>query len=425
MNTSICEHTRAFWIWGSASAFCLLLTGPDDVTAGAAEPIRFTKNVVDRTFRSEGVAVADVNRDGKTDILAGDVWYEAPNWTKHEIRPAGQYIAVTAQTSGEADGRKFYSRCVSNWAADVNVDGWVDSIVVDFLDEPCWWYENPKGLPGCWKEHLIEQVTHNESPLFTDLLGTGRPGVLTGCQRDGKWRLAWYRAPSEGELPWRHHVVGAPSGKPTIHRRTKQPIYAAPGARGHGLGVGDINGDGRTDVVTAGGWYEAPSSLSPQPWPFRSAPFAAQYAHMLVYDVDGDGDNDVIASSAHRYGMWWFEQTREDGGIEFRRHDIPCSVSQLHALVLADINGDGLQDVVAGKRYLAHRGRDPGWNEPAVLFWLELRRSSDGQIQFVSHCIDDDSGVGTQLEVADLNGDGMLDVITSNKKGTCIFVQNR
>jgi len=144
---------------------------------------------------------------------------------------------------------------------------------------------------------------------------------------------------------------------------------------------------------------------------------------MLVYDVDGDGDSDVITSSAHQYGMWWFEQKSDGGAVRFEQHTIAKDFSQVHALRLADINQDGIQDVVTGKRYFAHNGNDPGSGEPAVVYWFEIRRPAKGKVEFIRHLIDDDSGIGTQFEVADINRDGKLDVVTANKKGVHVFLQ--
>jgi hypothetical protein len=141
---------------------------------------------------------------------------------------------------------------------------------------------------------------------------------------------------------------------------------------------------------------------------------------MCVYDVSGDGCADVLSSSAHGYGLWWCEQTA-DG---WTMHEIDHSISQLHALHLADINGDGLPDMVTGKRFWAHRQGDPGVDEPAMLCWYELQRR-DGQVAWLRHDIDQDSGVGLHFQIVDLNGDGLLDIVTSNKKGVFTFTHSR
>jgi hypothetical protein len=144
---------------------------------------------------------------------------------------------------------------------------------------------------------------------------------------------------------------------------------------------------------------------------------------MLVYDVDGDGDSDVISSSAHNYGIWWFEQLPPGDGSQFKQHVIYDKLSQPHAIRLVDINGDGLKDLVTGKRYYAHQGKDPGGKEPAVLCWFELRRPKKDKVEYILHKIDDNSGVGTQFEVTHMNNDGKWDIVTSNKKGVHVFLQ--
>ncbi len=142
---------------------------------------------------------------------------------------------------------------------------------------------------------------------------------------------------------------------------------------------------------------------------------------MYAYDFDGDGDNDVLSSSAHGEGIWWHEQS-PDG---WKTHEITTAITQTHSLNLADINGDGLMDFVTGKRYWAHGPKgDIRPDDPAVVMWFELQRQ-DGKPVWTPHEIDHDSGVGTQFEVADVNADGLLDVVTSNKKGTYYFEQVR
>ena len=79
-----------------------------------------------------------------------------------------------------------------------------------------------------------------------------------------------------------------------------------------------MNGDGRLDVICTGGWWEQPESgrNSSTPWPFHPAKLGDAVADMIAYDVNHDGKADVIASSAHHFGIWWFERTGEQG----RRH---------------------------------------------------------------------------------------------------------
>ncbi len=160
---------------------------------------------------------------------------------------------------------------------------------------------------------------------------------------------------------------------------------------------------------------------------------------MYVYDFDADGDNDVLSASAHDYGIWWHENKGlgDDGELDWETHEIDKTFSETHAVVLADINGDGLPDFVTGKRWHSHSGNGPGGNEPAVLRWFELKREqitetlAEGKTatrtvpKWLKHEIDEDSGVGTQFDMADINGDGLLDIAISNKKGSFVFLQKR
>jgi hypothetical protein len=385
-----CNQNR--WLGLVPAAISLMIIGTI-----RAEPVHFTKVVIDKTFRSEGVAVGDVNHDGKLDILAGEVWYEAPDWKMHEILPPGKY-----------DGNTGYSKTFANFACDVNGDGWVDSVITTMMGEPALWYENPQNKPGHWKVHTVTRSACNETPLFTDLLGNGKPVAIWGVQPEGY--IAWFSLPKDPSQQWDMHIIAGPK---------------APGSEkfSHGLGVGDINGDGRNDVLTTQGWWEAPADRTQEHWKFHQVDFGPDCADMIVYDVDGDGYNDVITSSAHNYGIWWFRQLPDGKGEKFERHEICKSFSQTHALRLADINGDGIMDLVTGKRYFAHNGKDPGAFEPALLVWFELQRPEKGKVQFIQHVIDEDSGIGTQFEVVDINGDGRLDIVTANKKGVHLFLQ--
>ncbi len=372
-------------------------------SAGAPREVRFTKTVLDREFRSEGVSVADVNRDGKPDVMAGSLWYEAPNWTPREILPPKPF-----------DAAKGYSNCFVSFAADINRDGWMDQIRIDMPGtHRVVWHENPKGKTGHWPEHTLFRNACNESPAMATLAGAGKDPVLVFALDDAQ--MAWYEPAKDPTGEFIAHPI---SRKFSKDEAKEGGVFRY----SHGLGVGDVNGDGRNDVVIKSGYWEAPADPRQPDWKFVPANLGDDSAQMLVYDVNGDGLNDVISSSAHRIGVWWHEQQKGGG---FVSHTIDSSFSQSHSMTLADINGDGLQDFITGKRFWAHGPKgDVNPGDPAVVVWFELQRKGR-DVKWIRHEIDNDSGVGTQFVVADLNRDRRLGVITSNKKGVHIFLQQK
>lgn len=386
-------------------AFLLTLRQDD------SHPVAWNIQQLDERFRSEGVAVADVNRDGAVDVLAGELWYEAPDWTRHEVAPVGDH----------GDGSTGYSQNFASFADDINGDGWDDYIVIGFPGAPCHWYENPRNAPGHWKKHPLWESACNETPLYADLFQDGRRVVVMAWHPGGKevhGQMAWFEPDEDPTQPWIMHPISPPG-------TADAPV---PGTRrySHGLGVGDINGDGRKDVMVTGGWWEQPETVADHPWPFHPANLGPACADMHAADWDKDGKIDVFSSSAHDYGIWWHRQ--RSGRHEhprFERIDLfPDLVSQTHALHYVDINGDGRKDLVTGKRWWAHGPQgDPGSDEPAVLYWFEAGTDDAGKPTFTPRKIHDASGVGTQFVVDDINADGLPDVVTSNKNGVFVFEQ--
>lgn len=367
--------------------------------AQTGREVKFSKQTITKLFISEGVAVGDINKDGKKDIMAGAFWFEAPDWQRHEIAK-GDTFTVNGG----------YSNSFLNFSMDVNQDGWIDLIRIDIPGAAAVWHENPKNKPEHWKEHLILKSFGNESPYFGDFDGDGRPD-LVGNDPEAK-QIVWLKSPNQkGTNQWERFVISE-GNIPGTHKYT------------HGLGIEDMNGDGRLDVMIKEGWWEAPPDPKQPNWVFHKANFGEDCSQMYLLDVNQDGLKDVLSASAHTYGIWWHEQGKDAQGTPtWTKHEITKAFSQTHGVGLTDINGDAHRDIITGKRYFAHNGKDPGEFEPAVLFWFELKPGATPT--WIPHQIDNNSGVGLHIVVEDMNGDHLPDIVSANKKGVHLFLQQK
>lgn len=380
-------------------------------------------------FWAEGACAGDINRDGNFDVVCGPFWYQGPGFKqRHEIYPATNQFTMKTVDGKDRVIRGFrgflskvngYSDNFLSFTSDINSDGWVDYIVVGHPGTETYWFENPGEATGRhWKRHLAIPKTDNESPAFVDVTGDGRAELI--CMSGGALGYA---------EPNRHRPTSLWNWHPVARNERWQ-------WNTHGLGFGDVNGDGLVDLITAHNWWEQPSGNAANgQWRKGDAIFNNGGSQMFAYDVDGDGLNDVItAYEAHGYGIYWYKQMRSDSSeVSWERNIIAGATpdegqtrvvfSQPHAMALADINRDGLNDIVTGKRFWAHGpGGDVEPNAPAVLYWFELTRQN-GRVTYVAHRIDDDSGIGTQVVATDVNKDGKLDVIAGNKKGLFLHFQ--
>ncbi len=395
----------------------LMTMGLSSFAEDNRELITWVTKKLTSNFYGEGAFYGDFNRDGSVDVVSGPFYYHGPKFSnKHAYRPVNQYDPEN------------YSDNFLTFVHDFNDDDWDDILIIGWpgykKDHEHVWYENPKHKSELWARHAVFEEIDNESPAFGDLVGDHSPELIFHFQGHLGWATP---DPNDPTKPWIFHKVS---------KNMDLTRYA------HGLGFGDINGDGRNDIIQSKGWWEQPESIDGDPlWIHHTWPFELDGAQMLVYDVDGDEDNDIVtAIASHGYGIAWLEHTEDkNGNITFKMHRFinekpeenryGVKFSQPHAFSTVDVNGDKLTDFIVGKRFWAHGPEgDPEPNAAAVTYWFELRRGVQGLaggVDFIPHLIHDDSGVGTQVAAGDLNGDSLPDVISGNKKGTHVHLQVR
>jgi hypothetical protein len=411
--------------------------------AGQSRPpdIPFRIHPIDQGA-SETAAVVDISGDGRLDIVSGEHWYEAartggaagPRWTKHKFRELGF--------------SNNYIDAFSDLPVDVDGDGFPDIVTATWFAKKISWWRNPGNAPletarsgrpnespvargltpasPLWRETVINSGFNVEFAVLADVDNDGRAQEIV-AQENGTGQ-SWY-AVRDGT--WVRNVIGDRS-------------------YGHGIGVGDVNGDKRNDILTPRGWLEAPADPRAPGWTYHPAwesvnipitpretqgpakpgmpPPIAELGFMHVMDVNGDGRNDIITAAGHDYGVYWFEQGENE---QWRRRTIDTAWSQGHSSTLIDLNGDGRLDFVTGKRFMAHNGSDPGEREPLGVYWYEFRPAaapagSQGAsarqaaaVDSIRHVIDYSSrtGAGMQLPVVDIDGDGDLDLVCPGKSG--------
>lgn len=384
--------------------------------------VSFEKVVLFEKYISEGASIGDLNADGHVDIIAGPLWWQGPDFKK-------SYAYAPVKVFPIKGAKPMLANYASNFFTfpdDLTQDKWMDIIKVGLPAKPAEIAVNPaeKLFDPDNTEHSCEHCKIqdgicNESPQYLNVIGDDQKELL--YYNKGKIILA--KPEVDATKTWTVYDISGPV-------KPKKPYV-------HGLGAGDVNGDGLQDILEKDGWWEQPKGWDRKtPWTFHKYAFAPGKggAQMFAFDIDGDGDNDVVtALDAHGYGLAWYEHVKEGDKINFKPHHVmsdkpegnPYGVcfSQLHAMEIADVDGDGVKDVITGKTYYAHLGKDPGAEDPAVLYWFKAQRDADGSVELVPHLIDDNSGIGRQISTGDLNGDGKIDIVSSNKKGVFAFIQ--
>ena len=346
--------------------------------------IRFQRKTIDLGV-SETCVIADFNNDGKQDVFSGEAWYENPTWNRRQARQLKEYGTYLAS--------------LTDIALDVDGDGFKDIVSSGWHNRRIWWSRNPGKSPAAWEDRTIDQGFPVEFTFLVDLDNDGKAHELFPQWGSTSAPMTWYDL---AKSTFGKHVV-------------------SPRSYGHGIGAGDVNGDGRNDIIAPQGWFEAPPDPRNGEWKLHSEFNLGSVGFIWPLDLNEDGLPDLVTAMAHDYGLFWLEQRPDHTWI---KHVIDQSWSQGHAVTIVDLNGDGRKDVLTGKRYMAHDGSDPGEREPLGIYWYEYRPAADRKtVEWSRHVIDYGSraGGGMQIPVIDIDGDGDVDFAVAGKSGLFLF----
>ncbi|MBD3629488.1 VCBS repeat-containing protein [Cyclobacterium sp.] len=352
------------------------------------KPVVFEKQLI-AMESAESVGVLDVNGDGNPDLVSGSYWYEGPEFTKRHL------IRQVKRVSEYFDD-------FSTIPMDVNGDGNMDYVTGGWFGKTLFWVENP-GNNGEWQPHEIANTGNVETTRSWDVDGDGQLDIV----------------PNTPNQPLAYYSLKRGDGGKGTGTFEKYPVTEK---HGHGLGFGDINGDGRGDFIIPEGWLEAPEDLKNGKWKLHEAfQLGGASVPILVVDVNKNGLNDLIVGQGHDYGLHWYEQKRNGADISFTKHPIDPYQSQYHTMEWADLDNDGEMELITGKRYRAHNGNDPGANDHLGLYYFKWNGESFSKNIISYGPFGEGKGAGLYFSVEDLNGDGMQDIVVAGKDGLVVF----
>jgi hypothetical protein len=399
MNKFFCRNFRTLRGAFAVAFWCLSISN----SVGQGQPLNWKKHTINDQSPFEAAGAADFNGDGRMDVFCGDSWYAAPDWTRHKVRdvPRGT--------------NPHYHEDFADQPLDVNGDGRLDIVTCAYFSKKIAWLEHPKDPMTPWLEHLIDTPGPMETGYVVDLYRDGTSVFLPNVGN----KVVFYELQSRTpDVTWKRRELSASRA-------------------GHGIGHGDINGDGRIDIVTPTGWFEQPASRD-DAWTLHSdLKLGAASIPVLVHDFDGDGDNDIVWGMGHDFGLFWMRQTgSENGEISWVKKEIDMSFSQVHVLHLADFDNDGQMEFVTGKRVYAHASEPGATDAPCVFIYKFDRKSSRWTKETVylgeqapaaplnpeqRDALKDfrrgSAGTGLQMAVCDIDQDGDLDIVAPGKSG--------
>jgi hypothetical protein len=371
----------------------------------------FVKSVIGELVNPAGagamntlIAVADINADGRPDIAVSGrngfmAWFEnmGPGrpWQQHVIDD------VTSQECGGA-----------LW--DLRGSGQLDLINgSDYMGVDIFWWENPGKSGPKWTKRIIASTGNRQfhDTLIGDITGDGVPALVFTNQhgKGGTWifRIPLPRDPRQS--PW-------PGLEIIAEGRTEMNPHRPEGVQPEeGLAIGDIDGDGKNELVAGTHWYKKVRGK------WEAHKFASGYitTKIEIGDIDGDGKNEILLAEGDPcvYGKMqggragWFKPRGSIDG-PWEEHTLEDGLLDAHSLKIGNLCGNGMNDILLGEVGLADHATDMYARRPPRILVFQ----NDGQGRFTRHVIDEGTGCHDAV-LTDTRGNGKLDIVTKPLHG--------
>jgi hypothetical protein len=371
MNAFIIPFRRIVPIWGWLSLSMALSAQIPDWSL--PQPVAQNKTTM--------IGTGDFNGDGLPDIgLARSnaaLWYPAPALT-------------TPQVIGTADGSPY-----GGTVADMNGDGWPDIVATDNARDAgpgeLFVFIHPgnaanAAVAGEWRRVLVYSIDvwHQNDLEVADMDGDGRPDIIVRTRSPQNRVVIAFQNADISAWTTRSFATGETASQP------------------EGLGIGDITGDGSREIVLSGVFWDNPNWRTGAVTEHMIDPaFVGAEVKSKVGDLNGDGLNDIVMSKAEgnskRYLAWYRNTGNPKGGeAAWEKNILWDNVTNIHALAIADFNGDGLPDIFAGQAFA---------DQTCTIFYNQKQAAS-----WVKQTLPGPVGMYV-VSVVDLDGDGNLDLV--------------
>jgi len=345
-----------------------------------------------------GIGTADLDGDGDLDLTSSDTVADKLLWFENDGK--GKFVERLIQK----DDPGWFER---HAIGDIDGDGRLDVVVVKNLHGDVLWFRND-GTPsdGLWGRHVVTKggLPGAYDVTLGDFDKDGDLDVAASSWTRGR-RFVWFANPGDGKFDqaWTTHLIAAD----LVETRT--------------VDVADVNRDGYVDLLASdtGGallvWYENPAKDAKTSWRIHTIDDHTKGpTHGHVSDMDGDGDLDVVMALGMRPGIAprdehhvaWYENVGKPGlGARWEKHKIGNVIGAFEA-ACGDLDGDDDLDVVV-----------TGW-DPGQLVWFENMSAST---TWRRHVLKANWVRANSVIIADLDGDGRLDIAATAERGANEF----